>query len=552
MHLPGNVALNKVVYGGGSVSDLAGVTWYPTLGPLQEYPVLAVAFAAGCLFLLRTAERPALGGQIPASGTGPGGTIRVSNPALDFKQSVIGGFTQSTSSSAMCGNSVVVGYADAGARLRTHGFPQPALGQPGKPSSGDGVSYSMDGGLTFTDLGFLPQGSGATNILVGDPSVACSSPSRFYYASILVTGTGQTARSSISVSTSANGGRSWGSPVVITPTIQVSDKPWMAVDPSNPANLYVSFTAVNPPQCPPQYGGFAVGVVSSTNSGATWSAPTLMDIQCGPQGNIVTGSNVAVSPQGFVDVAWELIPGNIAVNPPPNEEIRFASSQDHGKTFSTAFTVSQVVPTGEPYSGSAFFYVTGVMQGGFRANEFPQIAVDRSSGSSRGTIYIAWADGRDHVTSNPASQTGRYDYADIIVAKSGDSGRSFAVLPAISPVPANFTGPGRDQFFPGIAVDKNGTVAACYYDRRNDPNNMRIDRFCSVSTNKGFSWTDQRASNSNWLPLICSDYAAVNMGCSEMGLYDTVTTDFFLLNSGFFASFQIQEDGNANILAKKF
>lgn len=518
----------------------------------KKYLVLAVAFAAGCLFLLRTAERPALGGQIPASGTGPGGTIRVSNPALDFKQSVIGGFTQNTSSSAMCGNSVVVGYADAGARLRTHEFPAAPVGQPGKPSSGDGVSYSTDGGLTFTDLGFLPQGSGATNVLVGDPSVACSSPSRFYYASILVTGTGETARSSISVSTSTNSGRSWGSPVVITPTIQVSDKPWMAVDPSNPGNLYVSFTATNPPQCPSNTLGFAIGLVSSTNGGATWSAPTLMDIQCGPQGNIVTGSNVAVSPQGFVDVAWELIPGNITVNPPPNEEIRFASSEDHGKTFSTPFTVSQVVPTGEPYSGSAFFYVTGVMQGGFLANEFPEVAVDRSSGPSRGTIYIAWADGKDHVTPTPAAQPRQYDYSDIIVAKSADSGRSFAVLPPISPVPATFTGPGRDQFFPAIAVAKTGTVAACYYDRRNDPNNMRIDRYCSVSTNHGANWTDQRLSTSNWLPLICSDATAVNMGCSEMGSYDALTTDFLLLNTGFFASFQIQEDGNGNILAKKF
>jgi hypothetical protein len=340
--------------------------------------------------------------------------------------------------------------------------------------------------------------------------------------------------------------------MVVTPSIQISDKPWMAVDPTNTANLYVSFTATNPPQCSPQAGGFAIGVVSSSNGGATWSAPTLIDVQCGPQPSVVTGSNIAVSPQGAVYVAWEFISPLVTINPPPTLEIRFASSQDRGRSFSSPLTVSPVVPTGEPFSGSAFYYVTGVMQGGFRANEFPQIAVDRSSSSSRGTIYIAWADGKDHVTSNPASQTARYDYADIIVAKSSDSGRSFAVLPAISPVPGNFTGAGRDQFFPGIAVDKTGAVAACYYDRRNDPNNMRIDRFCSVSTNQGFSWTDQRASASNWLPLICSDAAAVNMGCSEMGLYDGVTTDFFLLNSGFFASFQIQEDGNANILAKKF
>lgn len=514
----------------------------------KTYLRRAVAFRVAFVFL-SLAFLPLLsGGQTPISGTGPGGTIRVSDPSLDFKSSLIGGFTQDTSSAAMCGNSVVVGYDDAGALIRSHAFPAPPPGTS-KPASGDGVSYSTDGGLSFTDVGFVPPGPGSTNFLGGDPVVVCSSPSRFYYASILISGTGETARTSITVSTSTNGGKTWSNPVVVSPTIQTSDKPWIAVDPSNPANLYVSFTATNPPQCSGQVG-FAIGVVSSTNGGATWSAPTIMDVQCAfEEPNAVTGSNVAVSPQGSVYVAWELITTDLSQRPIPNPEIRFAASVDHGKSFSTPSTISQVVPTGEPYNGSAQFYPTGRMQGGFSANEFPQIAVDRSSGASRGTIYIAWADGKDHVTPTPE---GQYDYSDIVVAKSTNAGGSFTVLPAISPVPATFTGQGRDQFFPGIAVSKTGTVAACYYDRRNDPNNMRIDRYCSLSTNQGASWMDQRVSASNWLPLICSDAIVVNTGCSEMGLYDTVTTDFLLLNPGFFASFQIQEDGNANILAKKF
>ena len=41
---------------------------------------------------------------------GPGGVPRVSDPALDFLTSVTEGFTQSETSSAWCGNSVIVGY----------------------------------------------------------------------------------------------------------------------------------------------------------------------------------------------------------------------------------------------------------------------------------------------------------------------------------------------------------------------------------------------------------------------------------------------------------
>ena len=467
----------------------------------------------------------------------PGGTIAVSNPSLDFRYSVLGGFTQSTSSSARCGNSVVVGYEDTGAGFRAHAAFQDF----------DGVSASADGGLTFSDLGHLDRGTDPTAILGGHPSVACSSSSRFYYASLFENDITNNTNcfpdcpmSGLSVSVSTNGGKTWANPVVpvlMDAFSHIVDKPWIAVDPTNPLQVYVTFTDFS--NCT------AIDLVSSKDGGKTWSAPVILHQECYPPGNIVTGSSVVVSPSGKVHVAYELIPPSTSTL----RQILYQRSLDHGQTFSAPLKVSDVVPIGDG-SGNNF------MQANLQAREFPQIAVDRTNGASRGYLYIAWPDGRNHVKADAFS--GTYAYADILVARSTDIGLSFSVLPAVSAVPAGFTGRGRDQFAPGIAVDKTGKVAACYYDRRNDPQNMAIDRYCSVSINHGATWSDLRASNESWVPLD-ADFLPQETGFSFFpaftaagGEYDSLTSDFLLVNPGFFGAFQIQADGNPNVVAKQF
>src|ERR1700736_2442038 len=86
--------------------------------------------------LLNLARRNAL---IASSPVGFGGTIRVSNPTLDYVGSVVTGFTQSETSSAWCGNNIVAGYNDSGAYLRT------ALTNFDGPWSLSGVSVAASG-----------------------------------------------------------------------------------------------------------------------------------------------------------------------------------------------------------------------------------------------------------------------------------------------------------------------------------------------------------------------------------------------------------------------
>src|SRR6267154_6318291 len=140
-------------------------------------------------------------------GWNPWNLIPVSDPALDPAAQ---GYTQNTTSSAWCGNTIVVGYEDSGAFFRTD--PNAAFGVP---LSFNGVSYSANAGKTFTDSGFLTPGTFSANALLGDPVVTCSSPTHFQYASIMNTTTPDGIDPLIgpSVSFSTNEGKSWSAPV---------------------------------------------------------------------------------------------------------------------------------------------------------------------------------------------------------------------------------------------------------------------------------------------------------------------------------------------------
>lgn len=132
---------------------------------------------------------------------------RVSDPNTDVAFSALGGFTQSETSVARCGNTAVVGWNDSGSVLETF------FGGPGG-SSFNGVGRSTNANNanpTFTDLGFLNPGADPEDSLRGDPVVACTNANTFYYASLFFDNDAP-VQSCISVSASTNGGQSFSAP----------------------------------------------------------------------------------------------------------------------------------------------------------------------------------------------------------------------------------------------------------------------------------------------------------------------------------------------------
>jgi hypothetical protein len=465
-------------------------------------------------------------------------TVRVSDPRLDFGNSVMSSFTQSETASAWCGNTVVVGYNDSGAFARTAGV------NFLNAWSFSSVSYSRDGGASFTEAGYINPGSNPVNFLAGDPVVACTSPTQFYYSSIYASGQDSAGNffNGVAINASSDGGQTWGPPVaaVAKDFNHSIDKPWLVADPTNARRLYVTYTdfdfsgfSADPTAACPNDIRYAIELVVSNDGGNSWTAPTTVHQECYFSGglNFVQGSNPAVAADGTLYVGYEFIPGSV-----PNNEIHLAKSTDHGVSFVTDVKVSNVWPNGN----------LGLLQGGFRNNEFPQVAVDRSSTSTKGTVYVAFSDGAANIVQDLPVFFGTYAYPDVRVARSTDGGTSFSPPVTVSPTPADFAGRGRDQFFPGVAVDRNGNVGVCYYDRRQSPDNSRIDRYCARSGDHGTTWSEQRASHAGWVPVHDSD-GIINT--SYIGDYDAVSSDFLLRRGGFFSSFEVQTSGNPDVVS---
>jgi hypothetical protein len=450
------------------------------------------------------------------------GPVMVSKTSTDFAFGPAAGFTQSETSTAWCGTNVVVGFNDSGS------FFQSAFATGGANLSFNGFARSTNQGVSFTDEGFLPSATAnPANFLAGDPVIVCTSASTFYYSSLFFTATAVSSLSAISVSKSTNGGISFGAPVIAAAknaNTHTLDKDWMAVNPANPNQIAVTYTDfdISGTVC---IGSerTAIELVASVNGGATWSAPQVVFQACAVAPNFpsVQGSQVAFSPTGAVNVAFELFSGAL----PTGRQIEFKRATTLGGAFGALVPVANVIGVGD---GT-------VIQGGIRAFiDIQGMAIDRSGLSTNGNIYIVFHDSTNFVKSFGGNA---YGYSDAMISKSTNNGVSWSV-----PVQVNTnteplaSGRGTDSYMPGVAVDNtNGEVGVCWYDRRNDPLNFKVDRFCGHSVDAGATFTNDRMTTASFMPIHGAD-DLVNP--SYFGDYDAVASDFLKGTSGFIGAFQ--------------
>jgi hypothetical protein len=138
-------------------------------------------------------------------------------------------------------------------------------------------------------------------------------------------------------------------------------------------------------------------------------------------------------------------------------------------------------------------------------------------------------------TPDVGSDTGVYGFADAMVSRSRDGGATWD-----PPVRVNDNveaGLGTDQYQPGVAVDAGGRVASCFYDRRRDAANFRIDRFCAVSKDGGQTWSPNlKQTARSFTPIHATD-TLVNP--VYMGDYDTLASEFTLSLEGFVGAYSV-------------
>ncbi len=322
------------------------------------------------------------------------------------------------------GSNVIAGFNDSGSFIGADHF--------------TGWAYSTDGGASWTDPGVLPGSNDA-----GDPVLARDTTTgRTYYSNLFFSGSG------INCFRSDDDGATWMASVNCAPSSgSFMDKEWIAVDNfpgSGNGNVYHIVRDFG--------SGNGVYFFRSTDQGATWSPFQGTLIASGSPSN-VQGAFVVVGANHDVYAMW------YDSNPTP-DEIRVRRSTDQGLTFGAPVTITTLTSTATNGNLS--------LVAGFRSNSFPLATVNPVSGA----IYVVYND--------PAAVSGG-DRGNIFLRQSSDNGATWS-----APQQVNDDGGTTAQYFPAIACRPDGTgLSVCWYDNRNDPNDINIERWGAVATISG-------------------------------------------------------------------
>lgn len=300
-----------------------------------------------------------------------------------------------------------------------------------------GYTYSTNGGNTWAPSALLPSPL-PEHATQSDPVLTNDDNGYFYLAT---TSREQTnTRGETVVYRSTNNGANWLKYSVAAASSSFEDKEWITCDlvPGSPYfnSLYISWTRIG--------GNGGIRFTKSTNGGLNWTSPVNIGDNSSGQ-----GSNIAVGTNSYIYVVWQA------------SGIRFDRSTNGGTSFGTDYQLSSITNTGDSY---------------------PFICVDYSNRSTRGSVYVVWADNR---------QATGYD---IWFQKSTNSGTNWLSTPVrINDVTAN------NQYWPAIQCDTNGVLYVIYYDEHTTPG--QVNSYIAYSSNAGTTWVNQRLSDMSF-PLI--------------------------------------------------
>lgn len=397
--------------------------------------------------------------------------------------------TQSETAVARYGDIIVVGYNDSGEYTRARSM--------------TGYAYSTDGGRTFSDAGVLKPVAGGQNL--GDAALDVDRDGNFYFATLALD---RAALSYIGVARSVRTEPTvkFGPPVLIPGLDRdgFQDKELIAVDASggrHDGNVYVVWTEF------PATGSSRILFARSTDRGESYSKAQQISST-----GVVQAAMPVVDEDGVLYVAWEDRSGM------DRGRIKLRRSADGGSTWDPEVTAASFTRMSDRSATAAC--MRPALKGNIRASEFPSIDVDRE-----GNLHVAYS-------ADPGRRE-RGDVSDVFAVRSDDGGKSWSDPVNVvkgRAVKTNADQTRNDNFMPVLNVARDGRISVFFYDRRNDPANLKIDVYRAISTDGGRTWVNQRVTEESFdLPPLRPNFDPLVKDC-YMGDYNDGTID----DSGFY------------------
>jgi hypothetical protein len=421
--------------------------------------------------------------------------------------------SQNEPSVAVFGLLVVVGY-NSTRQAGLNSTEQSCLlrGLDGRWNSLNGYAYSTNGGLTFTDGGFVPANG---KRLTGDPALAFGpNGTTLYYAS-MGTDADRISRIFVTPSTSLSPSVTFGVPVAISGltsgTGPLQDKEFIAVDTTESSfrgRVYVAWSEFPDENTPAPDGPSRVLFAASSPTTALEFSPTreLSPVITSPVTKVNYGAMPAVAPNGDLYVIWGVFTPSTPPEPPPvaPQTIQIVRSTNGGANFhnpdpadanpsktiaSVTSTVGRMCDaTGTPPSCRLGLNV--------RTRGLPHLAIDHTPPGSptRGNIYVVF----QAKPLPPATAR-----SQIFFTRSTDGGKTWDMPRSISNGPAVTNGDAtqHDNWMPSIAVSPvTGHIRVIFYSRREDPHNIDIRVYDAGSTDGGLTWFNRPRSTTAFKP----------------------------------------------------
>lgn len=352
----------------------------------------------------------------------------------------------------------------------------------GTPCSGlgDGYSgtyFSNDGGSTWccassdpAHLGTLIPGvtrlTGGTYDAGGDPALAFDSRGNVFYAGLGFNRTSAPNTVAVNRGTFDNSGNlSWSQPTFINPTTSpatLNDKEWIAADwhVSSPYrdHVYVTWTRFLFNAANGNYVQSPIFFASSSDHGQTFSTPKAIS------GNVLygQGSRPIVGYDGTIYVVWD---GSTRLASLDSTYV--VKSTDGGATWSKPIAIAQLVD------------IIPLKNTGFRVNSYPAGDI-----APNGDLYVAWTSqtrDSDGGLCTPVTNSGCH--AAAVYSKSSDGGTNWSApapifgaldasnrtavgYPVAQPSGGTLNAPAArrvDSLWPGVAISPSGRVYMSAY-----------------------------------------------------------------------------------------